>query len=57
MPADAIWLFLVKIYIAFAHHFVATHPPPTLVPVGVLVVLTTLVSKMAGYSASYPFNS
>ena len=41
--------------VAFARHFVATHPPA-----GVLVVLTTPVkklSKMVGYSASYPFNS
>ena len=29
---DAIWLFLVKIDVAFAHHFMATCPPPTLRP-------------------------
>ena len=44
--------------IAFAHHFVATHPPPP--PIGVLVVLATPVkrlSKMVGNPASYPVYS
>ena len=45
--------------VTFARHFVATRTPPPSHSVGVLVVLTTPVkiSKMTGYSASYPFNS
>ena len=46
--------------VAFAHHFVATHPPPLSHPVGVLLVLAMPVknlSKMAGNSASYLPNS
>ena len=31
-PMKVIWLCLVKTYVAFARHFVATHPPPTLPP-------------------------
>ena len=31
VPIDTIWLVLVKT-VAFACHFVATHPPPTLPP-------------------------
>ena len=31
-PMEVISLFLVKMYVAFAHHFVATHLPPTLTP-------------------------
>ena len=48
---------------AFAHHFVATHPLPTLPPshpVGVLLILAMPVkklSKMVGNSASYSSNS
>ena len=58
-PVDAIFA-VFREDVAFARHFVATHPPPPSHPVGVLVVLTTLVkklSKMAGYSDNYPFNS
>ena len=34
-PMDAVWLYLVKRYVVFAHHFVApTHPHP----IGVLLV-------------------
>ena len=46
--------------VAFAHHFVATYSPPPSHPVGVLVILATLVtklSKMAGNPASYPVYS
>ena len=27
VPMDAVWLFLLLMYIAFAYHFKATHPP------------------------------
>ena len=33
-PMDAIWLHGFGEDIAFAYHFVATHPPPTLPPCG-----------------------
>ena len=42
------------------YHFVVPHPSPLSYRVGVLVVLATLVrmlSKIVGYTASYPFNS
>ena len=61
-PVDAIWLFFSE-DVAVARHFVAARPPslpPPTHPAGMLVVLTTPVknlSKMAGYSASYSFNS
>ena len=58
-PVDAIWLFFSE-DVAFACHFVATRLPPPSHPAGMLVVLTTplkKLSKMVGYSASYPFNS
>ena len=45
--------------VAFACHFVATHPPPPSHPVGVLLVLATpgkKLSKMVGNSASYSPN-
>ena len=44
-PVDAICLFLVKT--AFACHFVASG----------IDFPSKKLSKMAGYSASYPFNS
>ena len=53
-PMDAIWLALVKTYVAVACHFVATCPPPPSHPVGVPVVLAMPVkqlSEMAGNSA------
>ena len=31
-PMDAIWLFLILMYVALAHHFVAPYSPPTLPP-------------------------
>ena len=46
--------------LAFARHFVATRPPPTLPPCGSASGIDYPVkklSKMVGYSASYPFNS
>ena len=58
-PVGAIWLFLVFLAFLPATSWLPTLPPPSH-PVGVLVVLTTPVkklSKMAGYSASYSFNS
>ena len=46
--------------LAVAHHFVATRPPPTLPPCrnasGIDYPVKKL-SKMAGYSANYSFNS
>ena len=57
-PVDAIWLFLVKT--AVARHFVATRPPPTLPPcrnASGIDYPSKKLSKMAGYSASYSFNS
>ena len=60
-PMDVIWLFF-SLDVAFAHHFVATHLPPSLPPYkssGALMVLATPVnelSKTAGNSASYPLN-
>ena len=45
VPTEVIWLFLMKIYVAFAHDFVATHLPPTLPPIGVLVVLAIPVKN------------
>ena len=56
-PVDAIWLFLVKSDIAFARHFMATHPPPTLPPCRSAGGIDFPSKKMVGYSASYPFNS
>ena len=59
-PMVVISLFLVKTYIAFARHFVATRPPPLSHPVGVLLLLATPVkklSKMAVNPASYPVYS
>ena len=53
-PMDAI---LMK---TFARHFVATRPPPTLPPcrsASGIDYPSKKLSKMAGYSASYPFNS
>ena len=46
--------------LAFAHHFMATGPPPTLQPCSSASGIdypSKKLSKMAGYSASYPFNS
>ena len=45
--------------LAVARHFVTIPALPPSHPAGMLVVLTTPVklSKMAGYSASYSFNS
>ena len=37
---DAIWLSFSE-EIAFARHFVASHPPPPSHPIGVLLVLIT----------------
>ena len=46
--------------IAFAGHFVATHPPPLSHPVGVWATdigyASKILSKMAGNSASYSPN-
>ena len=60
-PVDVIWLFFSKDVTVARHRFVATRPPPTLPPCrNAIVVLATPVkklSKMAGYSASYLFNS
>ena len=56
-PMDAIWIFLVWTYPLPATSWLPTIP---LHPIEVLVVLATSVkklSKMAGNSASYPFNS
>ena len=58
-PVDAIWLFLVKTQLLPATSWLPALPPASH-PAGMLVVLTTPVkklSKMAGYSASYSFNS
>ena len=58
-PMDAIWLALVKMYVAFAHHFVATHPPPTLPPCRSATDIgytSKKLSKMAGNLASYSPN-
>ena len=49
-PVDAIWLFLVKTYVAFACHFMATHPPPTVPPcrsASGIDYLSKKLSKMA----------
>ena len=46
--------------VAFACHFVATHPPPTLPPCGSATDIgyaSKKLSKMAGNSASYSPNS
>ena len=60
-PMDAIWLVLVKTHaVAFAPHFVATHPPPTLPPCRSATGIgyaSKKLSKMAGNSASYSPNS
>ena len=58
-PVDAIWLFLVKTWLLPATSWLPALPPPSH-PAGMLVALTTPIkklSKMAGYSASYSFNS
>ena len=56
-PVDAIWLFLVKMQPLSATLWLPALPPY----IGVLVVLATpennYLVKMAGYSASYSFNS
>ena len=51
-PADAIFAVFSE-DVAFARHFVATHPPtlPPSHPVGVLVVLTTLVKNYLKWRA------
>ena len=46
--------------VAFAHHFVATHPPPTLPPCRSATDIgytSKKLSKMAGNSASYSPNN
>ena len=55
-PMDAIWLVLVN----FAHHFVATHLPPTLPPYRSATGIgytSKKLSKMVENSVSYSANS
>ena len=60
-PCSGYHLAVFSEDLAVACYFVATRPPPTLLPCrNAIVVLTTPVkklSKMVGYSASYSFNS
>ena len=59
-PCSGCHLAVFSEDVAFARHFVATRPPSTLSPYrsarGIDYPCKKL-SKMAGYSASYPFNS
>ena len=61
-PMDVIWLFSVKSLkvVAFAHHFEATGPPPTLPPYRSAIGIgytSKKQSKMVGNLASYSPNS
>ena len=58
-PMDAIW-FVFSIDIAFAHHFVATHLPPTFPlyrSTSSIGYASKKLPKMMGNLASYPPNS
>ena len=51
-PMDTIWLFHFNV--AFACHFIATHPSSPSHPIGVLVVLATpVISYLNGEKFSY----
>ena len=59
-PVGAIWLLFSE-DVAVARHFVATRPPPPSYPTcrnaSGIDYPSKKLSKMAGYSASYSFNS
>ena len=55
-PVDAI-LAVFSEDIAVARHFVATRPPPTCRNASGIDYPSKKLSKMAGYSAGYSFNS